>query len=480
MTVKVYHIEKQQRVGAFFQIAVVAAGIDENLRGGIQTKMSKYQISSLSEIFLGVEILKKIHTSETSLLITLVLAILLTANALLGYMLTRQSQASMKELLQTRMLDAANTAADLLDGDKLKSLKAEDKGTPDYQNISDTLAMFRDNIGLAYIYCIQAKGEKEFVFSVDPTLTDPGEFGSPIVYTEALYKASLGKAAADDEAYEDAWGRFYSAYSPVFDSDGRVAGIVAVDFSAKWYDDQIAKQTHTMYICIAVSMIVCVLLVFLATSRARRRVEDMTKDLADLTNDIDEITWELSNMGASEEFRHSLQDKSTNLGTLNQRIRLLKDGLHSYWEDSGVKANLIVTALSSDYRNVYYLNLDKGRGVCHKALGRDCGLRPGQEFPFMEVMEMYAHTFVAEEDQEAFVRFLQPEAIRQALKKDHLITRVFKIHRKNLERCMAVRIAAINHPDNRVGFGISVVGVGFYDVDEETCRTLSQRQERHQ
>ena len=101
--------------------------------------------------------MKKNQASETTLLIALVLAILLAANAMLGFMLTEQSKASMKELLQTRMLDVANTAADMLDGDKLKTLKATDKDTPDYQKISDTLAMFRDNIDLAYIYWNQAK-----------------------------------------------------------------------------------------------------------------------------------------------------------------------------------------------------------------------------------------------------------------------------------------------------------------------------------
>ena len=198
--------------------------------------------------------MKKHQASETTLLIALVLAILLAANAILGFMLTGQSQTSMKELLQTRMLDVANTAADMLDGDKLKTLKATDKGTPDYQKISDTLAFFRDNIDLAYIYCIQPKGEREFVFSVDPTLTDPGEFGSPIVYTEALYKASQGKAAVDNEPYDDAWGRFYSAFSPVFDSAGKVAGVVAADFNASWYENQINQSQRTILLVSAVAL----------------------------------------------------------------------------------------------------------------------------------------------------------------------------------------------------------------------------------
>lgn len=223
--------------------------------------------------------MRRIWTDHPTVFIALAASLLLAVNALLGFVLIDQSKAAMKTLIQNRMLDIANTAADMLDGEVLKNLKAEDKGTPPYQQVNDTLAFFQDNIELKYIYCIQAKGEKEFVFSVDPTIEDPGEFGSPIVYTEALYQASKGRAAVDEEPYTDAWGRFYSAYSPVFDSAGQVAGIVAVDFSAQWYDDQIAQQQHTTVVCMMISLLFCVLLVFFVTSSLRRRVRNMTKEL---------------------------------------------------------------------------------------------------------------------------------------------------------------------------------------------------------
>ena len=35
-------------------------------------------------------------------------------------------------------------------------------------------------------------------------------------------------AAVDKEPYGDRWGRFYSAYTPVYDSTGHIGGIVAV------------------------------------------------------------------------------------------------------------------------------------------------------------------------------------------------------------------------------------------------------------
>ncbi|MBR3458969.1 MAG: hypothetical protein IKH16_12580, partial [Selenomonadaceae bacterium] len=284
--------------------------------------------------------MKKIQASDTVMLIALVLAILLAANALLGFVLTSQSQAAMKILIQNRMLDIANSAADLLDGDKLKALKAEDKGTENYQQINDALAVFQNNIDLEYIYCVQPKGEKEFVFSVDPTIEDPGEFGSPVVYTDALYRASLGTPAVDDEPYSDAWGRFYSAYSPVFDSAGNVAGIVAVDFSAKWYDEEIARQTRTIILCMAGSVILCILLILAATSRLRHRLRDMTKDLADLTHDVNDLTLEFSGSGEQERLHQTMQEDVTSLSTLNDKIHAVKDGLHRYLEEANLKAIL--------------------------------------------------------------------------------------------------------------------------------------------
>lgn len=217
--------------------------------------------------------------SNPTVSVTIVAIFMLALNAILGFILIEQSSNSMKILIQNRMLDISTTAADMLNGDELEKLKAEDKGTAEYQKVNDTLAYFQRNIELNYIYCIQKVGEKEFAFSVDPTIEDPGEFGSPIVYTDALYMASLGHPAVDEEAYTDAWGKFYSAYSPVFDSAGNVAGIVAVDFSAQWYDDQIARQKNTIAGCMTISLLLCIFLVLMFTRKLRQRVKEMTGEL---------------------------------------------------------------------------------------------------------------------------------------------------------------------------------------------------------
>lgn len=418
--------------------------------------------------------MKKAQSDNTLLLVGLALAVLLAANALLGFMLTGQSRSAMKVLIQNRMLDISKTAADMLDGDKLKALKAEDKGKPDYQQVNDTLAYFQNNIDLKYIYCVQYIGNKQFVFSVDPTIEDPGEFGSPVVYTDALYQASLGQSAVDEEPYTDEWGSFYSAYSPVLGSDDKVAGIVAVDFDAEWYDNELAKQTRTIAFCLAISTGLCILLVLVATRSLRSRLRDMTKNLSDLSHDLSELTWAVADIEAQGDEHQPPRKDETNLGNLHERVQEVRDGLRRYWEDSSSKANNIITALGSDYRNVYYLDLDTGEGTCHKAIGLDCSLTPGQKFTFLDTMEEYAKSFVVEADREAFLKFMHPEAIHQAMGEKRLITHLFMVHRDELKFYELVRIAAIKNPDSRSGLGVHAVGIGIREVDWETSQFLAR------
>ena len=73
---------------------------------------------------------------------------MLVTNVLLGLVLARQARDAMKTQLNERMLDIVNTAAAMVDGDVLEKLTADDKDTPEYQAVLNTLSRFRDNIKL--------------------------------------------------------------------------------------------------------------------------------------------------------------------------------------------------------------------------------------------------------------------------------------------------------------------------------------------
>ena len=102
--------------------------------------------------------------------IILVTLFLLVSYALRGTMLIRQTRNVTKTRINEHMLDIVNTAAAMLDGDVLDRLRADDRGTPEYEQVMDILVRFRDNINLDYIYYVRDEGDGRFTFGID---TDP-------------------------------------------------------------------------------------------------------------------------------------------------------------------------------------------------------------------------------------------------------------------------------------------------------------------
>ena len=272
--------------------------------------------------------------SLTARILIIVITVLVVSNGVLSVVSILQTKASIKSAIQERMLDIANGAAASVNGDVLETLTADAEGTPAYQEIYDTLAIFRDNVDLEYIYGIHDDGGKNFSFTVDPALEDPGEFGSPIEYTDALYSASRGTAAADQEPYEDEWGLHYSAYSPVYNSAGKVVGIIGVDFSAEWFERQIAKQTGEMLVLSIVMLaasIMVILFLSLHMRSAFKKLHGMLKNLGDGSGDL---TRRLD-ISSGDEFEVIGED-------VNQFVDQIREIV------SGVKDNVVHSVSTSD------------------------------------------------------------------------------------------------------------------------------------
>lgn len=232
--------------------------------------------------------LKKI--GRTTWIVILACVLLIAAEIILGRVLIGQSREATRLMLRDRMLEIANTAADLLDGDELGRLTAEDVGSPEYQRAMNTLTTFKNNIYLDYIYCVHKAGDKRFVFTFDPDPKAPGKFGQPVAYTEALNKASTGVSTVDDTPYVDSWGTFYSAYSPVFDSQGKVTGIVAVDVNAAWMDSQSSGQIVILLIASLLSLAVGALIMLTVNSRLRQKFHGLYNEMNSLVDAVENLT----------------------------------------------------------------------------------------------------------------------------------------------------------------------------------------------
>ena len=268
----------------------------------------------------------RIRAKHASRYLLLVILFLLIVTISLGFLLVSQSKASMISLIRTRMLDIANTAAAMIDGDTLAVVTPEDKGTEGYESIMRTLGYFQDNIDLKYIYCIHDMGDGTFTFGLDPTPEDPGEFGSPIVYTEALGKAGKGIPSADEKPYQDAWGSFYSAYSPVYDSKGAIAGIIAVDFSAEWYNQQLGSLTRTTIIVALLALLIGGGIAVVVITRSEKKIGSIQGQLNEMAATL---MHEMGNDSSAEDIHHAGTEEDLTMDTIGKKIQTMQSELRT-------------------------------------------------------------------------------------------------------------------------------------------------------
>ena len=196
------------------------------------------------------------------------IALLLTLHIIMGVSLMIMSKNALREQIEQRMLDVANTAAYQLDGDDMKNMTAYDIGSEKYKKALSVLRSFQQNIRLDYIYAVRAENDGTFRYTIDPDMDDPGDFGDVIETTDALMNAARGNADVDKQPTTDKWGTFYSAYSPIFTSDGKVAGIVGVDFNAEWFDSELNSHKALVIIVTMMILTIGISLVFLTHTTA--------------------------------------------------------------------------------------------------------------------------------------------------------------------------------------------------------------------
>lgn len=279
--------------------------------------------------------MKKNKLSITTPMLAATTVLLVAANLLLGGILMRQSRNSMRSLIRARMLDVSNTAADMIDGDAYAKLTANSADTPEYQQTLRVLRSFLDNIELSYIYGVREE-DGRFIFTIDPD-DDPGQFGEEIATTEALINASKGKADVDNVPLEDRWGRFYSAYSPIFDSSGNVVGMVAVDFSAEWYESRIRSNIIAIVLVCSASTIMGILMAFTLSARLRKRFNELYNEMNDLAVDFQGLN-KLIKTNGSEAFDAAADTpeeppngiKKDEIAVLSKQIRSFRTNLQQY------------------------------------------------------------------------------------------------------------------------------------------------------
>ena len=255
--------------------------------------------------------------------------LMLLANTILAIIILYQSESALKSLINKNMLDVVRSAADLLDGDALGALTEEDVDGEVFKDMEDRMIVFQNHEDVRYIYAVKKVDEDRFVFTVDPDSVDPGAFGEEIVVTDALIQAGNGTPAVDSAPMADRWGNYYSAYCPVFDSEGKIAGIVGIDFDADWYNAKIREHTKSIALVTFLSVLICIVVIFLITHNVRKRFQTLHSELSELSLSMDQLIVDAGgeSSGTDETQTETAEDE---IGKLSEKVQMMQKDIAFY------------------------------------------------------------------------------------------------------------------------------------------------------
>ena len=160
---------------------------------------------------------------------------------------------------------------------------------------------------------------------------------------------------------------------------------------------------------------------------------------------------------------------------LEERLALQEQLLEQ--EQHREEQDKMITAMASDYRSVYHVDLDSNDAVCYRGDADDADQSPeGVHFAFLERFTYYGNTYVDERYREEFLRFIQPDAIRAALAHESIIAYRYLAHRAGRDYYEMLRMAGVRHPADRDDHIVHAVGVGFTVIDAEMRETMARNQ----
>lgn len=186
----------------------------------------------------------------------------------------------------------AQAAAAQIDADAFSRIQEGDEDSEAYQEVIKRLSGFLTDEAVTYIYTMR-KENGHVVFVVDADPEDPAAIGEEYESYDELERALAGEVIADNSVTTDEWGKFYTGYAPIIDDEGKVVGVVGVDYSVeginKRKNDAVKKIVNYE---VVVLILVGVIAFFLGQMMAKnvltidRKMQELATSDGDLTQQI--------------------------------------------------------------------------------------------------------------------------------------------------------------------------------------------------
>ena len=375
------------------------------------------------------------------------------------------------------------------DGDKTDEYIEKNFNLPEYVDLVNYLYTLRDNypdILYLYFYRFEEDGG-HVIIDLDADWWEDGEGYAPGYlwsldqieepFASHLAQVMEGKEITGHSELTKNDGYLFTYTRPVFRSDGSYSCTACVDFSMDYLSGTDKAFTFRLaLILLAIGAIVLVLDIRLVRKRITQPIDELSRCAskfaynteADRQNNI-KLLDEL-NIHTGDE----IEDVYHMLQSVTRDSLLATTSLNNAQIDIRDRDGMI-TAMAADYRSIFYADLDKDECICFRANSQmPDRMWPGKVFPFRQGFEEYAQHCVARKDQEAFLRFIEPENIRAGLAHEAMISHRYLSVINGTEQYELLRIAGVRTIEERDDHIVHAIGAGFSNVDQQTREEMEQ------
>ena len=388
----------------------------------------------------------------------------------------------------TRMAKGVtNLMVNAFDGDRVDEYIEKNFDLPEYVDTVDYLYTLRDNypdILYMYIYRFEEDGG-HVIIDLDADWWEDGEGYEPgfIYEPEEPFASHLAEVMAGEEiagysehTKED--GYLFTYTRPVFDSDGNYAASACVDFSMDYLSGIDRSFTLQLsLILLGIGIIILIVDIIIVRRRITKPIHALSlcaasfayDTEADQKNNLRQLDGLNIHTGDEiEEIYHVLQSVAKDSFQASAELIEAQTDIN--------KRDGMITAMAADYKSIYYVNLDRDEGICIRATGEFQAedMFTGRTFDFQKGFIKYAEHVVAEEDREGFLRFIDPDHIREGLAHEAMLSCRYLTIKDGVEGYEMLRIAGVRLIEERDDHIVHEVGVGFSDVDRETRESMAQ------
>lgn len=229
-------------------------------------------------------------TRKISIAVQLFLFILGTA-MIVVLLVGAVSYATMENFLRKKCMDdvteIAVIAAENVDGEIFA--KAMEGDAEALLAVEDSLRFFLVGDSVTYVYTLMPGEQGDFRFVLDTDPEDPGEYAEAYAAQDGMAEAMAGRPSVTKEAFTDEWGTFYSGYAPIR-YDGRVLGIVAVDYEASSIQTSLNSLVRNMLISVTIGVLFALLAASLASVRIRRNFRKVNDKIVEVVSAGGDLT----------------------------------------------------------------------------------------------------------------------------------------------------------------------------------------------